>query len=143
MSKNYAKHASYDWAFKRIADATQKKFFLEATTVAESIISDRLLSFLKREGRNPKLSKRSDLGKLLAAMRAESETELDLIDMVDEWRASRNEVLHSVAKSDPGTPTQDPVDFLCLAKSTASRGHDLARAVDAWHKKKKRQSDKS
>jgi len=44
--KNKRKYQSYRFAFERIDEAIAKEFFLEAIMIAESIISERLLSYL-------------------------------------------------------------------------------------------------
>jgi hypothetical protein len=45
--KNTQKGDSFTYAFKRISEAKEKGFYLESVTLAESIISDRLYSFVK------------------------------------------------------------------------------------------------
>lgn len=63
-----------------------------------------------------------------------------LVEQVDEWREKRNEVVHALVKSKPGTPTK-PVDvFLREAQETAETGKKLAGAVQDWHREQKRLS---
>ena len=58
-SRNTAKYESYTEAWRRIKAAQEKEFFLEAIVIEESIISDRLVSYLSRPGsRNPLIKKR-------------------------------------------------------------------------------------
>ncbi len=47
MPKNTAKYLSYEEAWRRIDSAKAGGFFFEVVTICESIISDRLLSFVK------------------------------------------------------------------------------------------------
>ncbi len=48
LNGNVAKYLSYREAWARIKLARRQGFFLEAVTIDESIISDRLLSFLEK-----------------------------------------------------------------------------------------------
>lgn len=48
LNGNGAKYLSYREAWARIKLARRQGFFLEAVTIEESIISDRLLSFLEK-----------------------------------------------------------------------------------------------
>lgn len=51
MSRSTSKHLSYAEAWRRIKNATESGFHFEAVTLCESIISDRLLSYVR--GANP------------------------------------------------------------------------------------------
>ena len=48
--KNYYKFYSYRYAYSQMKKAMEGKFYLEAITIQESIITDRLLSFVIRKG---------------------------------------------------------------------------------------------
>lgn len=47
MSKNMTKYESYKFAFDRIEEALNENFPFEAIVLEESIITDRLQSFLE------------------------------------------------------------------------------------------------
>ncbi len=46
MKANTAKYLSYAEAWRRIKSANEREFYFEVVTLCESIISDRLLSYL-------------------------------------------------------------------------------------------------
>jgi hypothetical protein len=144
IAGNVSKYESYREAWSRIKLAQENHFFLEAITIKESIISDRLISFLSRpESPNP-LSKETNgqfpsFNQLIRRWRSEfSDTSVscpDLIDKVDQWRRIRNEAIHAIVKSDPGEPTQPIDSFLQKAKEAAEEGERIAREVCKWCKK--------
>lgn len=49
--KNYTKYESHKYAFDQIDLAIEKGLFLEAITIEESILADRLISFLQLDGK--------------------------------------------------------------------------------------------
>jgi hypothetical protein len=162
INGDFEKYESYREAWARIKQAQENDFFLEAITIQESIISDRLISFLSRPGasnsfiNNPKKRKFTSLGLLIAAWREEFPNGLkypkiinedlkimsdDLIGEIDSWRFSRNDAIHAIVKSEPGTATQPIDEFLQIAKEVAERGTELTKAVCMWRKSKKREQN--
>jgi hypothetical protein len=141
IAGNASKYESYREAWSRIRLAQKNGFFLEAIAIQESIISDRLLSYLYRPTEStPPLSKNHSrfpsLNELIQKWRSEfpdalpSGAYLDLIGAVDQWRCFRNEAIHAIVKSEPGQPTQ-PVDlFLQKAKEAAEAGDKITRELD-------------
>ncbi|MBD2579780.1 hypothetical protein [Oscillatoria sp. FACHB-1406] len=148
ISGNVNKYESYREAWSRIKLALENQFFLEAITIQESIISDRLLSFLSRpDAPNPLVLKNGSFpsfGKLIKGWRSEFKDGLpsgsypDLIEAVDRWRRYRNEAIHAIVKSEPGEPTQPIDSFLQKAKDAAEEGEKLTREVCNWCKKEKK-----
>jgi hypothetical protein len=144
---NAAKYFSYREAWGRIKKAQGCGFYLEAVTLEESIISDRLISYLARVGAlkiDAKLEKISfnELIKKWSNQVPEpiSDQHFDNLQMaVDEWRSRRNQVVHGMVKSVPGSNHGDVINFLKEAELTAFQGDALARAVCRWHKKIKKQ----
>jgi hypothetical protein len=63
---NVEKYDSYREAWARIRQAQDSGFFLEAITIQESIISDRLISFLSRPGASHSFINSSDKKKFLS-----------------------------------------------------------------------------
>jgi hypothetical protein len=145
---NSTKYESYREAWSRIKLAQENHFFLEAIAIQESIISDRLFSFLSRPTSPNPLSKNNNgqfplLSRLIEHWRSQfpdgiqSGSYPDLIKAVDDWRQMRNEALHAIAKSEPGQPTQ-PIDlFLQKAKDAAEKGESLTREICNWCEKEK------
>jgi hypothetical protein len=138
--KNTAKYLSYKKAWERINFALDSNFYLEAITIEESIISDRLLSYLLGISPTLNLSTKSSMGELIKQWRKMAGSKLigtegsDLGKLADEWRKKRNSAVHGIVKSSPGTSTIDPSDFFELARQTAIEGYQLTRKIQNWHK---------
>lgn len=121
--------------------AIQEKFYLEAITIQESIITDRLLSFVIRKG----LLVISDNNFYLPNVSLNNLTKLSkeyfddetLISELNAFRLSRNNCIHAMVKSYPGNPTQKVGDFQKLAKETSLVGRLLTRKIAAWHSRMK------
>ena len=106
INGNSEKYESYREAWARIKQAKDNDFFLEAITIQESIISDRLISFLSRPDTSDSFAKASAKAKkngksisfynLIKYWDSEFPTGLksgeypDLINAVNEWRDARN-----------------------------------------------------
>jgi hypothetical protein len=139
---NASKYESYREAFARIKAAQEAGFYLEAVTIEESVISDRLASWLSANrvaGKAPPKAGAS-FGNLIARWRElwrashPEETEITRrIDAIDQWRECRNTLVHAIAKSDPGTATIPVDQFLELAARVAKDGEQHAKAVKKWH----------
>jgi len=137
--KNIQKGASFTYAFNRINESIKAGYYLEAVTLAERIISDRLLSFVKvhKKSVNVKtpLHQLIQLSAKYNSIQIETKKGIDLFEALDLWRIERNKCIHSITKSEPGTPTL-PVDFfLDYSKKCANEGKLLARLVCEWDKK--------
>lgn len=139
--KNIQKYLSYTKAWEQINAATEAGFNLEAITIEESIISDRLLSYVLGVDPSPKVHKRSNLGELITRWRKLAGASLikpdgsDLGKATDEWRIKRNTAVHGLVKSSPGTSSMAPDDFFELARQAAEEGKKLAREIQNWHRK--------
>jgi hypothetical protein len=139
--RNKSKYFSYKAAWERINIAMEAGFHLEAITIEESIISDRLLSYIIGVAPNSKVHARSGLGELISQWRKHAGASLmkldgkDLGKAADAWRVKRNTAVHGLVKSSPGTPTMQPDDFFELARLTAEEGKILAREIQNWHRK--------
>ncbi len=122
--------------------AIEGKFYLEAITIQESIITDRLLSFVIRKElintSDSKLLIRNISLNNLTKLSKEHFDDVALITELDEFRFSRNNCIHAMVKSFPGNPTQKVSEFQKLAKETSLSGRVLTRKVDAWHTRMKK-----
>ncbi|MBD1895150.1 hypothetical protein [Coleofasciculus sp. FACHB-129] len=146
-TKNIIKFQSYKFAFERMEEAIQKEFFLESIMIAESIISDRLLSYLvvrlKESGETHQFTnKETFLGRLIQEWKRRDEkvpykTREDLIDAVRLWSYDRNECAHGLVKSRPGDPTTSVEEFTKKASNCAVNGKQLARDICSWTQSKK------
>lgn len=127
-------------AWKRVNGAIEGGHFFEAVTICESIISDRLFSYIYGVSPDTKLQLHSPFAKLIKAWKKLAGNTLPegLADDVDAWRKKRNSVVHGLVKSVPGRPTDDIDSFLDKAEQTALTGERLAREVSLWHKQQLR-----
>lgn len=144
---NAAKYFSYREAWGRIKMSIATGYYLEAVTLEESIISDRLISYLVRVGAakpDAKLQKQA-LADLIKKWKSHVPEAIcdsfchDLQSEIDEWRLSRNEVVHSMVKSVPGAGHQDVLNFKKEAEEVARKGERLAKSLCNWYKKIKKQ----
>ena len=141
--KNIAKGESFTYAFRRINEAIGNEYYLEAITLCESIISDRLLSHVSFHKKS-KGDVKTTFAKLIESAQKihkkpiEWKSETDLFKALDEWRVARNKCVHSAAKSLPSEPTLSVNEFTKLAKKSATTGKKLARYFCNWHEKNKR-----
>ncbi len=92
----------YKAAFERVTHATRDGYYLEAITLIESLLSDRMesrASFLAKENIGFK-----NLNELTERIRKlETVTEfVDILERVDEWRRRRNKAMHELVKFEPG-----------------------------------------
>ena len=139
MNKNVLKGESFAYAFKRIDESIANEYYLEAITLCESIISDRLLSYVsgnskKKNNTKTPFKKIIELAQKLNKTKVSFKDESDLLGSVDLWRVQRNICVHSVAKSEPGEPTLTIEEFLKLSEKSAKDGKKLARIICDWHR---------
>ena len=97
---NASKFISYREAWTSIKMAQEQGFYLEAVTIQESIISDRLISYFKASG--VVLKKYQSLHSLIEIWRKQpaiiyKDIE-DLQFAVFEWKEGTNQVIHDIVK---------------------------------------------
>ncbi len=146
---NTAKYQSYKVAWDRIAAAIEQGFFLEAVAIQESIIFDRLRSFVSFVD-SAEIPDKTPLSVLLNRWEANLnlsskrnglwDNDPELISRLRAWGDSRNKVVHTIVRSMPGQPTRDVGEFLLHAEQTAVEGARLAREVSDWFRKQKSKS---
>jgi hypothetical protein len=143
---NATKYFSYREAWGRIRRARGHGFYLEAVTLEESIIADRLISYLVCVGPVPadRGLERKSFGHLVDLWMKTVPEPIptkhfpDLRTAVDEWRRRRNKVVHGMVKSVPGSAHEEVLDFLEEAKLVALQGDALAIAIADWGKRMKK-----
>lgn len=141
---NAAKFFSYAEAWTRINKATKTGYFLEAVTIEESIVSDRLHSHLcKTCALELPKGTVNNLSRLIERWVQEFEARLAdapaLLDAtrvlhrrLDAWRNQRNDVVHGLVKSKAGKTEDHIENFLAAAEQAAIEGKAIARAVSLW-----------
>src|SRR5260370_4734414 len=149
---NVGLYERYRASWARINGAIEAGYCFEAIAIEESIISNRLTSFLygvgevsadevighATRGKSKFLSFQTLIKRWRNRITSDATWEhcLDLINDVDDWRKKRNDALHALAKSFPGKePDVGTDDFIAVAQQTAKDGARLARGGSKWHKR--------
>lgn len=136
---NAAKYYSYREAWTRIPLAIEAGFPFEAIAILESIMFDRITSYLTKEGPKSKKGKNYESFANLIGRWCKHHSEpvehkgyTDLRVEVDRWRVARNNAVHGIVKS-PEDATTDRIDtFVSTAVTTANEGVLLAKALANW-----------
>lgn len=120
----------YKQAYEQINNAMKQGFYLEAITLIESLVSDRLesrLTYLKRSDFSFKT-----LGTLIKTIN-QIETDILLKNLVSHglnvWRDSRNKALHEMIKLEDGEETTWDQRKISLL-SVAEEGLSTLRSID-------------
>jgi hypothetical protein len=137
----------YEEAWRRINTALEHHYHFEAIAIEESILSNRITSFLYgvgalREDEIDQPKKFLSFNNLIQRWTEQCKKKgywdnpAVLIRSVDVWRLRRNAAIHALTRSFPGeAPLVSLRDFLEEAKGTAKEGAKLARQVDNWHQR--------
>lgn len=147
MDKNMPKYFTYRYSNEQIKKAIEAGFYLEAITIEESIIVDRLFRFCKDNGLS-KPASQATLGTVETFIRKlpseiRQNEQIDFLDHLDHFWQNRNKCLHQIAKSEPGEPTMPFEEFEELARATAISGNALMKKVSIWAKRYKRKIAKN
>ncbi len=138
-----AKYLSYREAWARINMARKQGYFLEAVTIQESIVSDRLLSYLEKtcglalaDGAKRVLKTVVDRWIREATARCETDEQAKLVKdlhlRLNTWRDQRNRVVHGMVKSTARKGEDHIESFLVGAAEAAREGQEIARAIGDW-----------
>lgn len=136
---NTSKGKSYALAYGMIKAAMDKDCPLQAITIEESIITDRLSSTLNAHKKSK--TPFQTLNGALTAWRNLKAPEAAIFDeyMVGlrprlwEWWKKRNAMLHGIAKSTCGEgPDIESDAFMETARQVAVEGKDLADKIKKW-----------
>jgi hypothetical protein len=119
-------HLRYRFAFKRMDEAMEEGWLMEAVTIQESILSGRILSALHKKGVDvdPKDSFSSLIDRFRRYFENDDSNVVGLCDHLHEWRKKRNHVLHSVCRhiDDPFDPsTVEKFEELLVAAAREGR----------------------
>lgn len=129
------RHAIIKAAISSYNTAIEHSFFLEATALMESLISDRLESRLGELMKTPVSF--DTIGNLLNSLR-KVETDAVLKEImnkqINNWCGDRNAVIHQAAKIELGKK-KEWMDFIKQAEKTAKDGRKI---FDAYNKQLKK-----
>ena len=156
---NVGLYERYRASWERIEGSLDAGYYFEAIAIEESIISNRLTSFLHgvgsvkpyeaagldSKGHPNHMAFATVIKKWRERMDGDSRWESCpvLIEDVNRWRLQRNKALHALAQSFPGQePALTTEEFIAMAHETALKGANLARAVSKWHKRQRTRAKK-
>lgn len=129
------KFLAYREAWTRIKEAQKQGFYLEAITIEESIISDRLSSYfrnvLKIEKKPTTLKGIHDLWKKHHPEVIASSDYTDLMQTLDKWREDRNKAIHDIVHTDTHID-RSIENFLSDTRTVAEEGEKLTRIISQW-----------
>ncbi len=150
------KYESYRAANNLLNDAIENNELprcIAAIAVCESIIADRLQSYLKYKKPEIFLEKGKEKKFVSTSIMAEEGLKYfpehtihlnsktlgvleskNLFTDIKIWLKGRNDICHGFVKSKPGTPTKEINEFHKDAISTAEEGFKLTKLVSKWHK---------
>lgn len=138
------KQERYIEAYDRIDSSIKSEHFFEAITIEESIISDRLASFLEStDTLKSDQIHRQNFSSLIMLWKLATNTQGSiwescdtLIQRTDNWRKERNKYVHGLVKF-PSQKANIPntKDFIAGAKQTALDGKELAKEISDWRKR--------
>lgn len=117
----------YQRVLEQYKRAMESGFYLEAVTLMESIISDRL------ESRATYLDKTTGfdtLGKLCNILSSDTVLK-DIIPQIVDWKNGRNRMLHEMSKIDASDMAEDFDEKYESGRLLAQSGLDIFRQVDA------------
>ena len=141
--KQIGRYLRYRLAFERLDDALLEGWLLEAISLEESIISDRLLSILKAYKAD--VSERQSLGNLIAQTKKAITgsglmTEEDIFAELDQWRNDRNECVHAFCKLDDHAYADNSAEIFGEKMwATAKRGRVLVDLVNELSRQAKKE----
>ena len=140
---NDIKQDRYREAYERIDSAISSGFSFEAIAIVESVLSDRICSFLRSVDKNKyKNVYRESFASLIrlwkdAVYPASIWEECsDLIKRVDNWRKIRNDCIHGFVKFPHyEAKVVSTKEFLEKAKKAATEGKQLSADVYNWRRR--------
>ena len=131
----------YKATFEWIAKSIREGFYLEAISLEESLITDRLESYLTRLTETE--FSFMTLGKIQKAIE-KHETDVDLralvLEELDEWRKARNTASHEMVKIEDGKKVCWD-DRMKINQAVAKTGLELVRKVDQQTRKARKRFD--
>lgn len=131
--KQTGRYLRYKLAFDRLDEALEDGWLLEAISLEESIITDRLLSILTST--EQAVSSKQSLGNLIAHAKklmtgSGSIVDGDLFHELDQWRDARNECVHAFCKLDDHAYADNSAEIFSEKMwETAKKGRELVDLV--------------
>jgi hypothetical protein len=127
------RYALYKSSFSWIAKSIDEGYYLEAISIVESLVADRLESYL------PSLFDKDfnfkTLGELVQAIRSDKSGKTDevlrslVLNDLDKWRKDRNKAAHEMVKIEDGKRVSWK-ERVKINKTVAETGLELVRKID-------------
>ena len=131
--KQTGRYLRYKLAFERLDEALEEGWLLEAISLEESIITDRLLSIIGTDVNAE--SSRQSLSNLIAQAKkamtgSGAPVEGDIFNELDQWRDARNECVHGFCKLDDHAYAENSAEIFSEKMwETAKKGRELVDLV--------------
>ena len=131
--KQTGRYLRYKLAFERLDEALEEGWLLEAISLEESIITDRLLSIIGTDVNAE--SSRQSLSNLIAQAKkamtgSGAPVEGDIFNELDQWRDARNECVHGFCKLDDHAHSESSAEIFSEKMwETAKKGRELVDLV--------------
>ena len=139
--KQTGRYLRYKLAFERMDEALQEGWLLEAISLQESIITDRLISILKAKGET--VHTKHSLGRLISRVKktmtgSAITSEGDFFNELEQWRDARNECVHAFCKLDDHAYAANSSEIFSEKMwDTAKKGRELVDLVRDLSRKTK------
>lgn len=131
--KQTGRYLRYKLAFDRLDEALFEGWLLEAISLEESIITDRLLSIIGSDVNGA--SSRQSLSNIIAQAKkamtgSGAPVEGDIFNELDQWRDARNECVHAFCKLDDHAYAENSAEIFSEKMwETAKKGRELVDLV--------------
>jgi len=131
--KQIGRYLRYKLAFERLDEALEEGWLLEAISLEESIITDRLISILDAKGET--VSKKQSLSRLISHSKklmigSGATVDGDFFHELEQWRDARNECVHAFCKLDDHAYAENSAEiFSEQMMDTAKKGRELVDIV--------------
>ncbi|NJN86321.1 MAG: hypothetical protein HC881_08410 [Leptolyngbyaceae cyanobacterium SL_7_1] len=120
----------YKATFEWIAKSIREGFYLEAISLEESLITDRLESYLTwRTGMNFGFKTLGELQQAIRRHERDADLRLLVLDELDQWRRARNKAAHEMVKIEAGKQVSWQ-ERMMINQAVATVGLELIRRID-------------
>lgn len=118
--------ATFAWITKSINEG----FYLEAISLEESLITDRLESYMTwLKGTDYSFKTLGDLKRAIEVYETDDDLRLLVLGELDQWRRARNKAAHEMVKIEDGK-TISWTDRMRINQEVAEAGLELVRKID-------------
>lgn len=133
------RYTLYKMAIRQFNNAIEQGFYLEAITICESMIADRLESRCEELNKPLGFQMLGKLIKTLKQVEVDKELRGVVINDLDEWRLNRNTALHEIVKFEKGE-FPDWENRVEVSKVYAEEGMAIFRKIDTRMSKIRREN---